>query len=74
MIVWATFAEWKAWLSAKPIVPPAMLAAMWGKAMLTIMKTIANAVYLSICHNRALFRTAERRIVGDWDSLAESSR
>jgi hypothetical protein len=43
MIVCVTYAASNAWLSAKPIVPPTMLAAMWGTAMVTIIKMIARA-------------------------------
>ena len=48
IMVWATYAASNAWLRAKPTVPPAMLAAIWGAAMVTIMKMIAKAAYVSI--------------------------
>src|SRR5216683_7549397 len=41
--VCAIYAASKAWLRARPTVPPAILAAMWGTAMQTIMKTMARA-------------------------------
>ena len=49
MTVRAINAASNAWFSAKPMVPPAMLAAMCGTAMVTIASTISKTLRKSAC-------------------------